>query len=328
MSSSILIISGSTSTVTILKKNLAGMENVTVFHHFSDTFDTIYTEIPLMMIVDVFEERETVPLLNAFKEDPLFTGVPVLVIVDDIHIPVNWETIHADDYIRRQLIEADIVMKVQLGMLRAHRIVEVNPLTRLPGNIAITRQIQNRIDSRKPFSMAYADLDNFKPFNDKYGFTRGDDVLKITGRLILNIVKGKSAPDSFVGHIGGDDFVFITDPSNMEDVCRDLIDAFDHIIPTFYDPTDRESGFIQSHDREGHVKTFPFVSITIGIVNTTGIPFSHYGEVTEIASEMKQYAKRTSGSCYSTNRRSYHSQKETGNRQTCEAGFRRRPASA
>jgi len=310
MSSSILIISGSASTVTTLKKTLAGLGNVTVFRHFSDTFDTIYNEIPLLMIVDVFEERETIPFLNSFKDDPLFTGVPVLAIVDDIHMPVNWEAIHADDYIRRQSIEADIVMKVRLGILRAHRIVELNPLTRLPGNIVITRQIQNRINSQQPFALAYADLDNFKPFNDKYGFTRGDEVLKITGRLILNIVNGKSAPNSFVGHIGGDDFVFITDPSNMEDVCHDVIDAFDRIIPTFYDLADREAGFIQSHDREGQVKTFPFLSITIGVVNTTGIPFSHYGEVTEIASEMKQYAKRTPGSCYSINRRSYHPSKD------------------
>ncbi|HQA82382.1 MAG TPA: GGDEF domain-containing protein [Syntrophales bacterium] len=313
MSSSILIISGSQTTVATLKKNLAGLGlgNVEAFHHFSATFDTIYNEIPLIMIVDVFEEKETVSLLNSFKEDPLFTGVPVLAIVDDVHIPVNWEAIHADDYIRRPFIDADIAMRVQLGILRSHRIVEVNPLTRLPGNIAINRQIQNRINSQQPFALAYADLDNFKPFNDKYGFTRGDEVLKITGRLILNIVKGKCSQDSFVGHIGGDDFVFITDPPSMEDVCRDLIDAFDRIIPTFYDPADRKAGFIQSHDREGHTKTFPFLTITIGVVNATGLPFSHYGEVTEIASEMKRYAKRTPASCYSVNRRSFRTQKNT-----------------
>jgi GGDEF domain-containing protein len=195
-------------------------------------------------------------------------------------------------------------MKAQLCILRSERVVEVNPLTRLPGNIAINRQIQNRLDSHSPFAMAYADLDHFKPFNDKYGFSRGDDVLKITGRLILNIVKGNYPQNSFVGHIGGDDFIFITEPSIMEDVCRDLIDAFDHIIPTFYDPADRELGFIQSPDREGHVKMFPLLSITMGVVYTDGLHFSHYGEITEIASEMKKFAKRRAGSCYKINRRS------------------------
>jgi GGDEF domain-containing protein len=311
MSSAILVISGSVPTASALKKALAGMGKVTVYDHFSATFDFVYAEIPLLMIVDLFEGKETIVLLNAFKEDPLFAGVPVLAILDDKHTSVNWETIQADDYIQRRFIEPDILMKAQLCVLRSERVVEVNPLTRLPGNIAINRQIQNRIDNHHPFAMAYADLDHFKPFNDKYGFSRGDDVLKITGRLILNIVKGNYPQSSFVGHIGGDDFVFITEPSIMEDVCRDLIDAFDHIIPTFYDPEDRQAGFIQSKDREGHVKMFPFLSITMGVVYTDGRRYTHYGEITEIASEMKQFAKRKAGSCYKINRRAYNlSQKE------------------
>jgi diguanylate cyclase (GGDEF)-like protein len=306
MPSAILVISGSVLTANVLKKTLDGMGTVTVFRHFSSTFDFVYSEIPLLMIVDVFEEKETISLLNSFKEDPLFAGVPVLAILDEEHTSMDWETIHTDDYIRRRSIDAEILMKAQLCILRSERIVEVNPLTRLPGNIAINRQIQNRIDGHQPFAMAYVDLDHFKPFNDNYGFSRGDDVLKITGRLILNIVKGNYPQSSFVGHIGGDDFVFITEPSIMEDVCRELIDAFDHIIPTFYDPEDRLVGFIQSKDREGHVKKFPYLSITIGVVYTDGLHFTHYGEITEIASEMKHFGKRRAGSGYKINRRAYN----------------------
>lgn len=310
MSATILVVSGSVPTTTSLKKTLAGMGNVTVFNHFSSTLDIIYNEIPRLVIVDVFEETDTITLLNSFKEDPMFACVPVLAILDEEHTPVNWETIHADDYIRRRFIEPDILMKAQLCVLRSERVVEVNPLTRLPGNIAINRQIQNRIENHQLFAMAYADLDHFKPFNDKYGFSRGDDVLKITGRLILNIVKGNYPQNSFVGHIGGDDFIFMTEPAVMEDICRDLIDAFDRIIPTFYDQDDREAGFIQSQDREGHLKMFPFLSITLGVVYTDGRHFTHYGEVTEIASEMKKFAKRRAGSCYTINRREYDPNKK------------------
>lgn len=306
MPSAILVISGSAPTADILQKTLSGMGKVTVFSRFSSTFEFVYNEIPLLMIVDVFEEKETISLLNSFKEDPLFAGVPVLAILDEEHTSLNWEIIQADDYIQRRLIDSDILMKAQLCVLRSERVVEVNPLTRLPGNIAINRQIQSRLDNHTVFSMAYADLDNFKPFNDKYGFSRGDDVLKITGRLILNIVKGNYPQNSFVGHIGGDDFVFITEPSIMENVCRDLIDAFDHIIPTFYDQEDRQAGFIQTKDREGHVKMFPLLSITMGVVHTDGRNYTHYGEITEIASEMKQFAKRKAGSCYKINRRTYN----------------------
>ena len=151
MSSTILIISGSMPTVNTLTKSLDEMGYVTVFNHFSSTFDFVYNEIPLLMIVDLFEEPETIPLLNSFKEDPLFAGVPVLAILDDEHTAMDWETVHADDYIRRRFIEHDILMKVQLCILRSKRVVEVNPLTRLPGNIAINRQIQRRFDYRSGF---------------------------------------------------------------------------------------------------------------------------------------------------------------------------------
>ncbi|MBN1546885.1 MAG: diguanylate cyclase [Syntrophaceae bacterium] len=316
MTATILAISGNFNTVSSLEKMLSGMGKVRIFKHFSSAFEILYNENPLLMIVDVFDDKDTIPLLNTFKDDPLFTGVPVLAIVDEEKMPVDWQSIHVDDYIRRENLERDITMRAQLAILRAERVVEVNPLTRLPGNIAINRQIQTRIDEKKPFAMSYADLDHFKPFNDKYGFSRGDEVLRITGRLILNIVKGSYSQDSFVGHIGGDDFVFITNPSVMEDACRDIIDAFDHIIPTFYDQDDRQAGFIQSLDREGHMKMFPFLSITMGVVYTDGLHFSHYGEVTEIASEMKKFAKNKAGSCYKINRRSYNPQQDLQDRQT------------
>ncbi|NLN61242.1 MAG: diguanylate cyclase [Deltaproteobacteria bacterium] len=310
ISPTILVISGFPPTVDILKRTLVQMGRVIVFDHLHSALDLIYNETPLLMIVDLFEEPETIPLLNSLKEDPLFAGVPVLVILDEEHTSPDWESIQADDYIRRQFIEQEILTKTRLCVLRSKRVVEVNPLTRLPGNIAINRQIQSRIDNRLIFTLGYVDLDHFKPFNDKYGFSRGDDVIRITGRLILNIVKGNYSQGSFVGHIGGDDFIFITEPLIAEDVCRDLIGAFDHIIPSFYDEEDRQAGFIQSKDRKGHLKRFPFLSITIGVVYVNGLHFTHYGEVTEIASEMKQYAKKQVGSCYKMNCRSYDPQEE------------------
>lgn len=307
MASTILVISGSFASVSILEKKLSPMGKVRIFNHFFSAFEQLYDETPLMLIVDVFAEAETIPLLNAFKEDPLFAGVPVLAIIDMADATVDWTSIRADDYIHRENMDREIAMKAQLAVLRAERIIEVNPLTRLPGNIAINRQIQNRLDRHAAFALAYADLDHFKPFNDKYGFTRGDDVLKITGRLILNIVKGGNAQNGFVGHIGGDDFVFITEPACIEDSCRDVIDAFDHIIPTFYDQEDRQAGYIEAPDREGNIRLYPLLSITIGVVCSDASRFIHYGEITEIASEMKKFAKTQAGSCYRVNRRRYKS---------------------
>jgi GGDEF domain-containing protein len=169
----------------------------------------------------------------------------------------------------------------------------------------MNRQIQDRLDQKIPFALAYADLDHFKPFNDKYGFSRVDEVIKITGRLMLNIVRNKFSRNTFIGHVGGDDFLCIMDPSLIEEACQELIDAFDQIVPSFYDPEDREGECILSQDREGYARKYPIMGISIGIATAGVGVFTHFGEVTSIASEMKSFAKKEAGSCYRTNKRTY-----------------------
>ena len=193
--------------------------------------------------------------------------------------------------------------RARLCILRAERVVEVNPLTRLPGNTSINRTIQQLIDKGVVFGVGYADLDNFKPFNDHYGFTRGDEVIKMTGRLILNIVKNRQPAGSFVGHIGGDDFIFIMDAELIDATASEMVAAFDRIISTFYDGAEKEAGGIVATDRQGNPRSFPFISLSIGITSNRNRLFSHYGEVTEAVSEMKRYAKRTKGSCYRSDKR-------------------------
>jgi diguanylate cyclase (GGDEF)-like protein len=192
---------------------------------------------------------------------------------------------------------------VELSLFREQRIVEINPLTRLPGNITITKEIQRRLDAAELFAVAYADIDNFKPFNDKYGFSRGDEVLKMVGRVILNIVKEVQPHGSFVGHVGGDDFVFITEPDNVETAATRINDYFDQLVPTFYDPEDRAIGEIVSVDREGKERRFPLMTNSIGIAHTRNRTFAHYSEITQIAAEMKHFSKSTPGSVYKIDRR-------------------------
>ena len=169
--------------------------------------------------------------------------------------------------------------------------------------IDLNRQIQERMDRGETFSFAYADLSDFKPFNDKYGFSRGDEVLKITGRLLFNIVKSRQPRGSFIGHIGGDDFVFIMEPELIEAACTDIIRAFDQIIPTFYDPEDREKRGIESVDRRGVARFFSFIGLSIGVTGTGIRRFSHFGELTGAVSEMKRYAKKIKGSSFSVDNR-------------------------
>ncbi len=305
MSRTILILSPDVVTTSILTEKLSQEGEPVVFSRFSSAYDSICSEMPLLLIVDVAADPTTIPLLTILKDDPLFSGLPIIVLLDEPDSFPGWESLPADDYVWKNEVEKEILMKVQLCRLRSQRAVEVNPLTRLPGNISINRQVQNRLDRENSFALAYADLDNFKPYNDTYGFSRGDDVLRITGRILLNITKSRQAQESFVGHIGGDDFVFIVEQSAVEDICKEIISAFDRIIPTFYDPADRDRGHILGHDRSGVEKLFPFLSISIGVALSEAGAFSHYGEITEIASEVKTFAKEQEGSCYRLNRRIY-----------------------
>jgi diguanylate cyclase (GGDEF)-like protein len=305
MPGSILVVSRRPAVTGLLRKVLGGYGEVAVFPHLHSAFDYIYNDIPTLLIVDMDGGREVADLLNNLKEDPLFAHLPVLVILGDGDPTPDWKILPVEDYVRLRDIERDMLTKVELCAARSDRVVEVNPLTRLPGNIAINRQIQSRLDQNIPFALAYADLDYFKPFNDKYGFSRGDEVIRITGRLMLNIVRNRSNRNTFVGHVGGDDFICIMDPPLIEETCRELIEAFDRIVPSFYDAEDREEGRIRSIDREGHPREFPIMSISIGIANADGGVFSHYGEVTGVASEMKSVAKKCPQSRCHINRRSY-----------------------
>jgi GGDEF domain-containing protein len=310
MTGTILILSGDPAATSVIQRELSGEGSLLVFDRFSAAYDCICNEMPLLLIADMAAETEARELIALLKDDPLFSGLPVIGLFDDARGAPEWNVLQVDDYIWKKDITRELRTRVQLCLLRARRVVEMNPLTRLPGNISINRQIQNRLDEKQSFALAYADLDNFKPYNDTYGFSRGDDVLRITGRLLFNITKGRQKEGSFVGHIGGDDFVSIAGTDVMEDICRDVIRAFDRIIPTFYDPEDRDRGFIQGHDRSGKARHFPLLAISIGVVFSESPFFSHYGEITEIAAELKAFAKEHEGSCYRLNRRHYSSNEE------------------
>jgi diguanylate cyclase (GGDEF)-like protein len=293
----IIVVSRDIVLTSLADRILSPHFRLLVFREIVSAMDSIFNNIPNMIIVQIVSgDAPTVEILNNLKEDPMFNQIPVLAVLGDQATTVQWEGLFVEDYLRKGDIERDLLSRVMLAIIRSERIVEINPLTRLPGNISINRQIRERMERGDSFSFAYADLADFKPFNDKYGFSRGDEVIKIAGRLILNIVKNRQPQGSFIGHIGGDDFVFIMDAELIEEACVDIIRAFDQIIPTVYDPEDRERGGIESVDRRGMARFFPFIGLAIGVTGTGVRSFSHFGELTGAASEMKNHAKKTRGS--------------------------------
>jgi diguanylate cyclase (GGDEF)-like protein len=288
----------------VIKRGMKDTCQVVTFNDMPSALDYIYNAIPNLIVMSIGDDDQAgIHVLNDLKSDPMFHQLPVLAVLPEKFMIADWGNLLVEDYIRRQDLETDFVARVNLSILRSERIVEINPLTRLPGNISINKEIQVRIDDNKEFAFGYADLDHFKPFNDHYGFSRGDEVIKMTGRIILGVIKSKQPEESFIGHIGGDDFVFIMDTALMEEATGEIIKAFDSLIPGMYDPADLKQGYIKSFDRRGKASQFPVMCISIGITETRNRAFTHYGEITEIAAEMKKLAKQFKGSCFKSDKR-------------------------
>ena len=244
-------------------------------------------------------------LCSILKQDILVQHVPIIMLTGkgEIADKVHGINAGADDYIVKPFEPQELVARVRMALRRTARDLDANPLTRLPGNVSILNELQRRIDQNKPFAVCYIDLDKFKAFNDKYGFEKGDEVIRNTARILINSVQEKGTAHDFIGHIGGDDFVVVTIPEKTGPLCKNIIAKFDSMVPDLYNKADKEKGYIIGKDRQGKTQKIPFISISIGIVSTEKRAIKHVAEVGEIGAELKEYAKSLKGSNYVTERR-------------------------
>lgn len=195
------------------------------------------------------------------------------------------------------LARALIVMAERLKVLEAsHR--DASPLTGLPGNLAIEKHIKIRLAAKRPFALCHLDLDNFKPFADNYGYAWGSEVIKEVGQIITQQATNIDGQDVFIGHIGGDDFVLITEPLTAEEICQSILQEFDQRSLKFYAAEDREKGFLTGNDRSGIRRNFPLITMTIAIATDDGSRFKTPLEMSAMAANLKEYAKSLPGSNY------------------------------
>lgn len=277
---------------------------ISLYSDFNKALEIIYQEIPNLILIDTINAQVSeISLINNLKDDPIFISMIIIFIVADDFTCDNWKNNLIDDYIRIGSLIKELKMRVELSFERLERMVATNPLTKLPGNLIIQREIQNRLDRVEIFALAYADLDNFKPFNDKYGFSRGDEVIKMLGRIIMNIVRTEQPHGNFIGHIGGDDFVYVMKPELIESTTIRIIEIFNNLVRNFYDIEDLRKGYIESVNRQGEKQIFPIMTLSVGITSNKYRKFKHFSEMAEAASEMKSIAKKNQYSKYAIDRR-------------------------
>lgn len=263
-------------------------------------------------IVDVFiisedninNKKDIFKVCRLIREDVDNSKTPIVVI------PSNDESEHKVKILKEDVelclssdASDDVIYYSIINLIRllnSNRMV--SPLTGLPGNIQIQAEMKERLESGKKFAMLYLDLDNFKAYNDTYGFSNGDEVIKYTARLISKFVM-EDDDSNFVGHIGGDDFIAIVQTDNYESICQNIIATFDREIGKFFTREDRERGFIEVENRKGIMEQFPIISISIGVVEVTQKRFNNPLEIGEAGAAVKHLAKTIWGSTYVIDRR-------------------------
>ncbi len=278
----------------------------TVFERGRSAIELLFNEPPDLLIVDNrLEDISGAEVANSVKSENVYRQLPVVLVMDheDMDEPWDWTTVEVDDFLVRPFTPSEARDRINLTICRAMRALDANPLSKLPGNTSIIQRIQLLIDKKEDFALAYCDLDYFKSFNDKYGFSRGDEVLMMTARVIVNTIKSFPGGKNFVGHVGGDDFVFIMPPDLVEEACQRVVQSFDAIVPHFYDAADRKQGKIVSTDRQGVVREFPLMAVSIAVVFNIDGRMEHFGEASAIAMSLKKKAKENPKSCYVLDRR-------------------------
>lgn len=257
-------------------------------------------ETPPHCIIVPFELKganSRMTMVEELKNDTIYGHLPILMTLAPAELPaVDWGKLKVDEFLLAPYTPEELLARVQICLARAQRDLNANPLTGLPGNIAIIREAEARLGRGDAFAVAYLDLDHFKPFNDKYGFLRGDEVLRMTARVVVNAARATKSELSFVGHVGGDDFVLIAPSELIEGACDEVLRNFDLLIPNFYDEEDRIRGAIHAIDRQGDTSTFSMMTCSIAVIDAAAHAVRHVADISARAAQVKKYAKSIRGS--------------------------------
>ncbi len=272
-----------------------------------EVVETARTFQPHLVLLDLMLPGvDGYALCQALKRNRATASIPVVLLTGqgETERLIRGIEAGADDYLLKPVHMAELQARLELVMQRLERARQASPLTGLPGNVIIEREVETRIRTDARFAVCYSDLANFKAFNDTYGYVHGDRVLKWLAQIICATIDELGDPSDFVGHVGGDDFIVVTAPERVKAICSAIIARFDETIPSFYNAGDRAAGFITANNRSDVLTTFPIMTISIAVVTNTRRPLTTLAQVSEASSSIKRYLKTLHGSHFMVDRRS------------------------
>ncbi|MCF7891915.1 MAG: response regulator [Candidatus Omnitrophica bacterium] len=272
----------------------------------SQAFIQLKENTPDLLILDyMLPDINGDEICKKIRQNVLLMNLPVLMLTGkgEVEDKVKGLESGADDYMTKPFLPQELIARIRMLIRRSSLNLDANPLTRLPGNISINKELENKLKTNEKFAVLYIDIDNFKALNDYYGFGRGDEVIKETSRILAASIQEKGQFSDFIGHIGGDDFVIITSIEKAEIISKDIISKFDSFSPNFFDTKDREKGYIEAKTRDGEHSKFSFPTISIGIITNEQKNFSHVAQIGSRGAELKGLAKKFPESKYIFDRR-------------------------
>ena len=302
----IYIIDDNVEIINVLKELFKNEEEYIFKSVKTEEIDEALKSIPALIIVhEDGTDKDIVELAKQLRENEDNTITPIIVISSNITKEHRIEVLEtAVEYFIKKPIDKDYLYYTVKNIIRLmHTNRRVSPLTGLPGNVQIQSELKKRVLKKEEFAVLYFDLDNFKAYNDTYGFLCGDEIIKQTARIIVNNINTNQIMHNFIGHIGGDDFIAIVSDKDYEEICQNIIIEFDEKIKKYYTKEDLERGYLEVPNRRGIIEEMPIVSISIGVVEVDANRFKNVLDIGEIGAEVKHIAKVTPGSAYAIDRR-------------------------
>jgi len=305
--STVLVVDDDRDVATFIEANLRieGFD-VLVAHDGAEALELINSSLPDLALVDVMMPKiDGIEVVRRLRSTAATASLPVIMLTAK-SLPsdkVVGLTAGADDYMVKPFDTLELVARVRSTLRRNADMRAVSPLTGLPGNHRINEEIEFRTASGANFAVCHVDLDNFKAFNDRYGWLRGDDVIELLASTLKFAGAEAGTPPPFIGHVGGDDFVVICTPEQVEAFCNSAVERFDAGVVALHEQDDVDRGFLSVVDRQGHERHYPLTSVSIGVATTERRRYTDHRDVVAVASEMKTVAKARAGSAVAIDRR-------------------------